>query len=173
LNELIYSLHCLDYGAVDPPLQPPKLTHRPSDPRWALFRGYAAAASALLIRHGATASAADSWVAKRLSKEGYERPGISGDTRITAATIKGWRKEARERRPGDLLRAAFNTVLEGELPRWDQEYLTLLPAAFPEILFDCGIEERVANVGYSEMLHCLSVIDMILVQCPPYRSTEK
>ena len=54
LSDLVLSLFSLDYGIADPLLRPRKLKHRPTDPRWALFRGGAAAASELLIRNGAS-----------------------------------------------------------------------------------------------------------------------
>ena len=57
LSDLVLSLFSLDYGVADPSLRPRKLKHRPPDPRWALFRGRAAAASELLRSGtGATAS---------------------------------------------------------------------------------------------------------------------
>jgi hypothetical protein len=122
LNDLVVSLYSLDYGVADPPLQPRKLTHRPPHLQGALFRGSAAAASELLIRNGATATEADSWVAKRLSKEGYQKPSKSADPRITAATIKGWRKEARERRPSELVRAQFEPWWKTAILRSESTY---------------------------------------------------
>jgi hypothetical protein len=46
-------------------------------------------------------------------------------------------------------------------------------AAYPEILFNYGIEERAANVGYSGMLQCLNVVEMILAEFSPSGSPEK
>jgi hypothetical protein len=122
LSHLDISLFSLDYGVADPLLRPRKLKHRPTDPRWALFRGGAAAASQLLIRSGATASEADGWVAKKLDREGYQKPSKTADPRITGATIKGWRKAASEGRPDDLIRAEFEAVVEDRDPQV-REYL--------------------------------------------------
>jgi hypothetical protein len=173
VTKLIDSLSCLDYSTIDPALRPPKLTYRPIDPRWALFRGYAAAASALLIRDGATASMADACVARLLSGEGCQKPGGSGDTRITAATIKGWRKEAREREPGDLLRTAFRNAVEGEDSIWGEEFLRELTATYPDTLFEDGIEKRAANAGYIAPRRCWKVIALILDGFPQFRLPEK
>ena len=171
LNELILSLNRLDYGVVDPPLRPAKLAHRPVDPSWAQFRGYAAGAAELLIRGGKRSSTADAAVARLLSEQGYQKPGSrTVNTRITGATIKGWRKEARERRPGDLLRASFDLVVEGEIPGWGQESLRLLE---PEIFTEGGVEKRVGKLGYSVLHQCLNVIDMILDEIPPPRPAKK
>ena len=141
LNALVSSLFSLDYGIADPLLRPRKLKHRPTDPRWALFRGGAAAASELLIRNGATASEADFWVAKRLSREGYQKPGKSADPCITEAadpciteaTVKGWRKAASEGRPDELIRDQFETLVEDRDPQV-RECLHELSAVY-EILF--------------------------------------
>jgi hypothetical protein len=129
ISDLVVSLYCLDYGVAEPPIQPRKLEHRPQYPRAALFRAHAAAASELLIRSGATASKADSWVATRLSREGYQKPGKSADRRITATTIKAWRKAAREGRPDELLRGAFENVLNRSNSRAKQ-YLPQMSAMF-------------------------------------------
>jgi integrase len=91
LDALITALYVLEHGVAEPPLQPAKLKHRPQDPNWSYFRGGAAAASELLIGHGAAASVADAWVAKRLSRDGHQKPFGNSDRRITAVTVKGWR----------------------------------------------------------------------------------
>jgi hypothetical protein len=171
VNDLVLSLFSLDYGIADPPLQPRKLNHRPPSLRWTLFRGRAAAASELLIREGATAPDADSWVAKRLSKEGYQKPGKSADPRITAATIKGWRKAAREGRPDELVRAEFETVLEDGDPQV-REYLPELSAIY-EVLFRYGEEEPAKNIAYSGMMQAVTVIDLICAHFPPESLTQK
>jgi hypothetical protein len=171
LNDLVLSLFSLDYGVADPSLRPRKLKHRPPDPRWALFRGRAAAASELLIRNGATASEADSWVATRLRREGYQKPGKSADPRITVATIKGWRKAAREGRPDELIRAQFETVVEDCDPQV-REYLPELSAVY-EVLFQYGAEERLKNVAHSGMMRAVTVIELICAHFPPPESPEK
>jgi hypothetical protein len=170
LNELIFSLYCLDYGTADPPLQPVKQTYRSQAPRWAQFRGWAAAASELLIRNGATAPEADASVAKRLNSEGYQKPAYRGDTRITAATINGWRKAAREGRPGELMRAAFHTWLDNNGPR--EELLRLVAPAYPALLFLDRIEPP-ANVDLAGMLPSVSVLEMLFAHFPPSASSEE
>jgi hypothetical protein len=159
LDALLVSLCSLDLGTAEPPLQPVKLNHRPPDPSWAYFRGGAAAASEQLIRHGARASEADAWVAKRLSRAGYHKPGRSPDTRITAVTVKGWRKEAREGGPGKLVRTAFDTCLEDAQRA---EYSPQVAVLYGEILLD-GTEPPL-NVEGEGMFRCLTVIELILAE---------
>jgi hypothetical protein len=171
LNALVSSLFDLDYGIADPLLRPRKLKHRPTDPRWALFRGGVAAASALLIRNGATASEADFWVAKRLSREGYQKPGKSADPCITEATIKGWRKAAREGRPDELIRVQFKTVVEDRDPQV-RECLHELSAVY-EFLFRYGKEETLKDVAPSGMMHAVTVVDLMCAHFPPSESPEK
>jgi len=76
INELYNSLDELRFGPATAPLRPVKLSHRPPDPKSAVFRGYAAGASELLIRNGAPASVADNWVAERLTRQGCLKPGV-------------------------------------------------------------------------------------------------
>jgi hypothetical protein len=168
--DLVESLFSLDYGVADPPLQPLKLKHRPPNPRSALFRGFAAAASEFLIRNGATASDADTWVSNRLSRAGYQKRGKSADPRITAATIKGWRKAAREGRPGDLVRGAFDIWFDTDSPR--EQLLRLVAPLYPAILFADRIEIP-ANVGVGRMLPSVSVMELIFSEFPPSDSLEK
>ena len=168
LNDLVFALFSLDFGVVDPPLQPRKLQHRPSNPRWALLRGRAAAASELLIRNGAPALATDAWVAKRLSREGYQKPGKSTNPRITAATIKGWRKAAREGRRDELMRAEFETVLEDRDPQ--------IKKFLPEVsaMYESLLKEKSANVWHSCFMRSLTVIETICAHFPPpEKSAEK
>jgi hypothetical protein len=168
--DLIYSLYCLDYGTADPPLQPIKQMHRSQAPRWAQVRGRAAAASELLIRNGAIAPEADAWVAKWLNSKGYQKPAYRGDTRITAATIKGWRKAAREGRPGELMRAEFHTWLDNDGPR--EELLRLAAPVYPALLFLDRIEPP-ANVDLVGMLPSVSVLEVLIAEFPPPESPEK
>ena len=169
LNDLLEALYSLDVGTAEPPLQPVKLKHRPPAPRWALFRGYAAAASELLIRNGAAASGADYWVAKRLSRAGYRKPGRSADARITAITIKGWRKEARERGPGELIRAAFDTCLEKDFPF--EKYLPQVAALYRQIFPEGGI--KTASAELKAFLRYLTVIEVIVSLFPPSELARK
>jgi hypothetical protein len=168
--DLLESLFNLDYGVADPPLLPRKLEHRPPHPRWAFFRGNAAAASELLILNGATASAADAWVAKRLSGIGYQKPGKSADRRITAGTIKGWRKEAREGGPGELVRRAFDAMLDDDSPL--DRYLPEFSVKY-EGLVNNGIEQRPAGLPLDGVLQSLAVIDMMCSNFPPPGAPEK
>jgi hypothetical protein len=111
-------------------------------------------------------------VAKRLSREGYKKPAKSADPRITAATIKGWRKAAREGRPDELLRAEFETVLEDGDPQV-REFLPELSAIY-EVLFKYGAEERLKNIAHSGMMRAVTVIDLICAHFPPpEKSPEK
>jgi hypothetical protein len=161
--DLIESLFILDYGVADPRLQPRKLDHRPPDPRWAFFRGEAAAASELLISRGTTTSAADAWVAKRLSGSGYQKPGKNADPRITAATIKGWRKEAREGGPGELVRRAFDTMLDDDSPL--DRHLPEFSVKYEELVRK-GIEQRPAGLPLDGVLQALAVIDIMCRNFP-------
>jgi hypothetical protein len=98
LRDLLTALVSWEKGAVEPLFKrdnPPPGT--PPLVSGALFRAYAAAAAAVLIRGGWTAKAADKWAADRLHAAGYRKTGERGDsTFIKPATIKGWRREARE-----------------------------------------------------------------------------
>ena len=123
MYELCTALMSLDHGVAVPPLQRRKLNHRPPDLRHALFRGYVAAASEILIRSGTSGTAADAIVAKRLAKAGWK--GIS------AVTVKGWRKAVREAAPGDLMRGIFDNWLNDEAGL--REILPYVAAAHTEI----------------------------------------
>jgi hypothetical protein len=153
--DLCMALYSLDFGVAEPPLQPRHLKHRAPTPRLALFRGYAAAASQLLIGGGTRASVADAIVAKRLGKIGYQKAAISGDRTITAFTIKGWRKEAREGRPASLMRAAFDSWLDK-----DSSLENLMPLAsnsmksYPEAHGVTDVRGMLAYVVTIEMLLC-------------------
>ena len=157
--DLCMALYSLDFGVAEPPLQPRHLKHRAPAPRSALFRGYAAAASQLLIGGGARATVADAIVAKRLGKIGYQKAAIRGDRTITAYTIRGWRKEAREGRPGSLMRAAFDTWLDEDSLLGD-----LMPLAknltkyYPET-------QRLTDV--SSIPGYIATIEMLLCDFPP------
>jgi hypothetical protein len=72
-------------------------------------------------------------VARRLSREGYGKSGIRGDTRITATTIRGWRKAAREGEPNDLMRIEFERWLDKDGPL--QETMQMFAPIFPALLY--------------------------------------
>src|SRR5438874_206811 len=81
---LLTAFMSLEKGAAeklfeqDAPPGPPALVSA------SLFRGYAAAAAAVLIRVGSTEKFADEWVADRLHAAGYRKTGERGDkTQIT------------------------------------------------------------------------------------------
>jgi len=112
LRDLHLALQALEFGAIEPELKPRKTVGRPQELRAAVFRGHAAAAAALLIRGGFSAGLADRLVAGRLDGSGYQRP--SGGS-IIEATIRGWRKEAREGDRGDPTRLAYDHFLEPHL----------------------------------------------------------
>jgi hypothetical protein len=134
-----------------------------------MFRGYAAGASALLIQSGATALVADTWVAERLRRRGSLKPDTQADRRITAATIKGWRKEARERGPGDLVRTVFDLCLKNNSPLG--RHLPYAGSEYPEELLERlakrGSEFRPANVSRNGMLYSLIAIAYAVGKFPP------
>jgi hypothetical protein len=114
LRELLTAFLSLEHGAIEPLLRSQRKGGRPPLVRDRLIRGHAAAASEMLLRAGWKESAADRWVAERLSRDGYikgpsEREDIA---LITATTICGWRKEARERPTDDALRAMYELWLD-------------------------------------------------------------
>jgi hypothetical protein len=155
LAHLSTSLVDLRFGTADPALQPYRPAHRPPNPGRVRFRAHAAAASELLKRNGATAGDADTWVAKRLSSLGYRQPGSRGDTRITAVTIKGWRKAAREGSRGEVMRDTFELWMRSDV-QWEIDRFRILD---PHLEHDK--EERLANLEHSEMVPALMVIEFI------------
>jgi hypothetical protein len=111
LENLLWALHSLEWGFVELPLAPRKVEHRHRSLTAAALRAHAAAASEALLRVGFSPSRADIAVADQLAKLGYRRSSIGGDRTITASTIKGWRKEAREGDADEPMRTFYELLL--------------------------------------------------------------
>lgn len=112
LRDLLTAFVSLDAGAVEPLVRPaPKGRGRPSPANHQLFRAYAGAASAVLLRGDWPEQAADGWVARALSDAGHRKSAGAREDRnlIQVATIAGWRKEARE--SGGLIHARYEKWL--------------------------------------------------------------
>jgi hypothetical protein len=116
LENLLWALHSLEGGFVEPPLAPRKVKHRRRSLTAATLRAHAAAASKALLRVGISPSQADTAVADHLAKLGYRRSSIRGDRRITSSTIKGWRKEAREGDADEPMRIMYELLLRSPSP---------------------------------------------------------
>jgi hypothetical protein len=68
-----------------------------------------------LIRNQVAEKDADEWVADALVRAGYQkrRKGDRADnSRITAGTIREWRREGRERPKGDRLRDRYEAMAQ-------------------------------------------------------------
>jgi hypothetical protein len=109
LRVLLRGLESLEFGAVEPILQPRK-THggRPIHLQSALLRGYSAGAVELAQRSGRTLVEACDFVADQLDAAGYRLPGARGPGTITGATVRAWRREALWRESGDPMREIFD-----------------------------------------------------------------
>jgi hypothetical protein len=102
LRDLYLALLSLDDGTTEPPLKARKVRGTTPSMKSTMFRAHAAGASAVLMRCGWLENVADAWVATRLDALGYKKAPISRDRKITAGTIRGWRKEARENLDGPM-----------------------------------------------------------------------
>jgi hypothetical protein len=122
LRDLLAAFMSLEIGTVEPLLRHEPRRGNRSSVSEKLVHAYAAAASAMLMRGGWSEGDADQWVAKRLSKAGYLKGSSArADTNsITAATVDGWRKAAREAAADDPLRMTYEQWL-GEPHNADAE----------------------------------------------------
>jgi hypothetical protein len=118
LRQLILAFDSLDEGAVEPLLGPSRAASggRPRGQSWLRVRAFGAAASAILMRGGWTEGDADKWAGGKIRAAGYSLRG----TRITAGTVKGWRKECREAPADNRLRVIYDDLLrevaDAEIP---------------------------------------------------------
>ena len=114
LRALLRGLESLDRGAVEPMLKPAKhpAGGRPVNLQWVLVRGFAAARVELARRAGRNLPKACDFVAERLDERGFRLAAAGhGNGRITGATVRAWRREARERAAGDPLRDIYEKLL--------------------------------------------------------------
>lgn len=104
-----------------------------------------------------------------------QQAGYIPATSDSTPSLKGWRKEGRERGAGDLVRAAFERCLQQASPL--EKFLPDVEAAHPEYLLEYlsehGIEERPANVSRIGMLYALIAIAFAVVKFPRPESPEK
>lgn len=109
LRQLIVAFDSLDEGAVEPLLGPSRAASggRPRGQGWLRVRAFGAAASAILMRGGWTEGDADKWAGGEIHAAGYSLRG----TRITAGTVKGWRKECREAPADNRLRMIYDDLI--------------------------------------------------------------
>lgn len=121
LHELGLALEALDGGFAEPILQPRKVKGHPQSAKAALLSGFAAAACEALKRGRVPASIADCVVANCLNAMGYQKSTLAPlprarrsaeAQRLTASTIKGWRRKVREARPGDTTREQYRWATE-------------------------------------------------------------
>jgi len=112
LRALLRGLESLDLGAVEPMLQPAKKPAggRPVNLQSVVVRAYAAAGAELARRGGRTLPKACDLIADQLDTAGYRTTAAHGGT-ITGATVRAWRREARERSAADPLREIYEQQL--------------------------------------------------------------
>lgn len=112
LTELQKALLNLDHNRVAAILEPTRHDKVQADKSAAMMKGRAAAALQLLLDAGENHAA--ELVAGALTTAGISKPkGGTGDSaRITAATVKGWRKDAREGSADAPIRVRYEAMLK-------------------------------------------------------------